>query len=306
MYRRLEKLLDAGRRLLGADGRLDDIKVNQGRILAQLNANKDSTCINDYEFKVFSQSGEDGIIQFLVANLRVGNRTFIEFGTEDFHESNCRFLMVKDGWSGFVIDGSPANMQRLRASSFYWRYPLQCRAAFVTRENIRAILEESGFEKNPGILSIDIDGVDFYVLKELKDWHPAILIVEYNALFGRQRAVSVPYDAQVSRARKHFSNLYYGASLAAFASLLAERDYALVGTNSTGNNAFFVRRSLLNEQVRELSVNDGFRESVFREGRDERNGLSFLAGNARRKVIEDMPLVDVLTGENLQVKDLAD
>jgi hypothetical protein len=306
MYRRFEKLLNAGRRLLSSEGRLDDIMINQGRILSQLNANKGSTCINDYEFKVFSQSGEDGIIQFLVANLRIGNRTFIEFGTEDFHESNCRFLMVKDGWSGFVIDGSPENMQRLRRSSFYWRYPLQCRAAFVTRENIRSILDESGFERNPGILSIDIDGVDFYVLKELKDWHPAVLIVEYNAVFGKARAVSVPYDPQFSRARKHFSNLYYGASLAAFVSLLGERDYVLVGTNSTGNNAFFVRRSLLNERVREVSLNDGFRESVFREGRDERNDLSYLAGNARRKVIEDMPLVDVLSGENLQVKDLTD
>ncbi len=306
MYKRVEKLLDAVRRLLRVDGQLDDIKINQGRILSELNAQKTSTRIDEYEFKVFSQSGEDGIIQFLVSNIRIEHRTFIEFGTEDFRESNCRFLLMKNGWSGFIIDGSARNMKRLRSTRFYWRYPVQSRVAFVTRENISALLEESGFEKNAGILSIDIDGVDYYVLAELRHWNPSIIIVEYNAVFGNVRPVSVPYDPQFSRARKHFSSLYYGASLPAFYSLLGTRGYALVGSNSTGNNAFFVRRDLLNEMVRETSLADGFRESCFREGRDERNALSFLTGRARRAVMADMPLVDVVSGEKLLVRDLTD
>jgi hypothetical protein len=306
MYKRLEKLLEAARRLLRVDGQLDDIKINQGYILSELNAQKTSTKINDYEFKVFSQSGEDGIIQFLISNLRIENRTFIEFGTEDFRESNCRFLLTKNAWRGFIIDGSSRNMDRLRSTRFYWRYPVQSRVAFVTRENISALLDESGFEKNAGILSIDIDGVDYYVLTELRQWNPSIIIVEYNAVFGNAQPVSVPYDPRFQRTRKHFSNLYYGASLPAFHSLLSARGYALVGTNSTGNNAFFVRCDLLNEKVRETSLTDGFRESCFREGRDERNALSFLTGRARRGAIADMPLVDVVSGEELLVRDLAD
>jgi len=306
MYKRFDKLLSFGRRLLRVDGQLDDIAVNQGRILSELNARKTSTQITDYEFKVFSQSGEDGIIQFLTSRLAIQNQTFVEFGTEDFRESNCRFLLVKDGWRGFIIDGSTRNIERLRSSGYYWRYPLQSRIAFITRENIGAILEESGFDKNAGILSIDIDGVDFYVLTELRDWKPSILIVEYNAVFGRQRPVSVPYDPEFRRTSKHFSNLYYGASLPAFDSLLSGRGYALVGTNSTGNNAFFVRRELLNGKVVARSVEDGFRESGFREGRDERNELSWLTGRARRGVIADMPLVDVVSGVELQVRDLGD
>jgi hypothetical protein len=306
MYKRIERLIDAGRRLLRVDEQLDDIKVNQGRILSELNAHKTSTQLSDYEFKVFSQSGEDGIIQFLVSNLYIRNQTFIEFGTEDFRESNCRFLLAKNNWVGFVIDGSARNMERLRSSRFYWRHSLQSRVAFVTRDNIAAILEESGFEKNVGILSIDIDGVDFYVLKELRDWKPSILIVEYNALFGKSRPVSVPYDPEFYRTHKHYSNLYYGASLSAYLSLLGERGYALIGANIAGNNGFFVRRELLNDRIREISLNDGFRESGFREGRDERNALSFLMGHARRKVIADMPLVDVVSGEELLVRDLAD
>jgi hypothetical protein len=285
---------------------LEEVKINQGRILAELNSHKTSDRIADYEFKVFSQSGEDGIIQFLTSSLQIRNRTFIEFGTEDFHESNCRFLLVKDGWSGFVMDGSARNMDRLRSSDFYWRNSLDHRTAFITRENIAAMLEGSGFSRDPGILSIDIDGVDYHVLAELKDWTPSILIVEYNALFGKARAVSVPYDPEFQRTRKHYSNLYYGASLPAFLHLLGARGYALVGANSTGNNAFFVRRELLNQRVREVSLSDGFRESCFREGRDQNGELTFETGNARRRAIADLPLVDVVSGDRLLVRELAD
>ena len=306
MLKSFERLFDSGRRILRLDSQLDDVKVNQGRILAELNAHKNSSHINDYEFKVFSQGGEDGIIQFLVSSLEIENHTFIEFGTEDFRESNCRFLLVKNNWSGFVIDGSERNMERLRTSRFYWRHSLNSKAAFITRDNVNAILGESGFNKNLGILSIDIDGVDYYVLSELREWKPSIFIVEYNALFGRDRPVSVPYDPSFFRTRQHYSNLYYGASLAAFASLLGGRGYALVGVNSAGNNAFFVRRELLTDRVREISVSEGYRESCFREARDQRNKLTFATGRVRREVIGDLPLVDVLSGENLRVRDLRD
>jgi hypothetical protein len=304
MSRRLDKLLDSGRELLRLHREIDDVKINQGRILAALNAGKSSTRLSDYEFRIFSQSGEDGIIQFLVSNLRIENRAFIEFGTEDFHESNCRFLLIKDDWSGFVIDGSERNMERLRASAFFWRHSLNCRSAFVTRENIAGLLEESGFSKRPGIVSVDIDGVDYHVLTELAAWSPSIYIVEYNALFGWRRAVSVPYDPEFQRSRKHYSNLYYGASLSAFAHLLEARGYGLVGANSTGNNAFFVRRDLLNERVRQVTPEEGFRESRFREGRDRNGQLTFESANARRSSIGDLPLVDVVSGESLRVRDL--
>jgi hypothetical protein len=306
MLRRFAWLFDAGRRILSVDSQLDDIKTNVGRILADLNAHKNSQDINDYEFKVFSQGGEDGIIQFLVSSLEIKNQTFIEFGTEDFRESNCRFLLVRNNWSGFVIDGSVRNMERLRASSFYWRHSLKSKAAFITRDNVNSILSESGFDKEVGILSIDIDGVDYYVLAELGLWKPSIFIVEYNALFGKERPVSVPYDPSFHRTRKHFSNLYYGASLAAFVNLLGGRGYALVGVNSAGNNAFFARKELLNDRVKEISMNEGFRESCFREARDERNRLTFSTGRARREIIADLPLVDVLSGEQLRVRDLGE
>lgn len=290
--------------LLKNEERQDSVLVNQGRLLARQNQALRLPNLWDYEFKVFSQWGEDGILQHLTSRLAIRHKTFIEFGVETFHESNCRFLMTKDHWSGFVVDGSQDNMRRLQQSYFYWRSPLRCRAEFLTAENVADVLDESGFKAGLGILSIDIDGNDWHVLKRLHDWQPDIFIVEYNAVFGRQAAVTVPYHPEFQRSKAHYSNLYYGASLPAFATLLGERGYALVGVNGVGSNAFFVRRQLLNVDVREVSIAECFRDSVFRESRRVDGALSFLSGAARLEQIGDLPLLDVLSGQTLAVRDL--
>lgn len=304
MFTTINKLYDVMLRLLSLDRRLDEIKINQGLILSELNRHKDSTVLSDYEFKVFSQWGEDGILQFLTGNIDIRNKTFIEFGVEDFFESNCRFLLMKDVWQGFVIDGSSKNIARLRRSYFYWRYPLSANAAFITRENVCELLDASGFDKDLGILSIDIDGVDYFVLERLQEWKPRILIVEYNSVFGMKNPVSVPYRSDFQRTQQHPSNLYYGASLSAFIHLLQGRGYALVGVNSVGSNAFFVRRELLNDVVREVSIEGCYRTSCFRESRDVIGRLTFLSGSGRRDPIGHLPLVDVVTGNSLHVRDL--
>jgi hypothetical protein len=300
----LRRLRESLPRLANADRRLDEIKINQGRILAELHRSKDSLRLNDYEFKVFSQWGEDGILQHLTARLQISNRTFIEFGVEDFFESNCRFLMMKDLWRGFVIDGSPANIARLRRSYFYWMYPLESISSFITRDNVAALLEQSGFGPDVGILSVDVDGVDYHLIEALGHMRAAIVIVEYNGLFGHQRAVTVPYDAQFQRTKAHPSNLYLGASLPAFLRLLGGRGYALVGVNSMGSNAFFVRRELLNDRVREVAIDECPVGPIFREARDEQGELTLRTATASRDRIGDLPLLDLETGRTITVADL--
>jgi hypothetical protein len=293
-------------RLANLDHRLDDIKINQGLILCEFHRNKPAGPLSDFEFKVFSQWGEDGIIQHLVRNIQIANRTFIEFGVEDFTESNGRFLLMKDHWQGFVIDGSDDNMTRLRSSHFYWKHPLKARAAFVDRDNVVSLLDESGFDKDLGILSVDVDGMDYHLLERLSHWRARIVIVEYNSAFGSTRAVTVPYDASFVRSKAHGSNLYWGASLPAFQQLLGARGYALVGVNSVGSNAFFVRHELLNERVPEVSMAVGFRDSTFRETRGDAGELLYVSARDGRKAIAHLPLIDTRTGASLRVGDLFD
>lgn len=297
-------LRSLARRLALTPREIEKILVNQGRTLARLNERERFADLGDYEFRVFSQWGEDGIIQKLISLMPAIPRQFIEFGVEDFTESNCRFLMTKDNWSGYIIDGSPDHIEAIKSRDWYWKHDLNAVCAFIDKDNIGGLLDRSGFGREPGILSVDIDGVDYFVLEALTEWRPWIVIVEYNGLFGHERPVSVPYDPTFVRHRKHHTGLYWGASIKAFDSLLRDRGYILAGTNRVGSNAFFLRRDKLATAYEEPSLESACRPVSFRDVRDTSGRLQFISQPARLDLIGDMPLVDTVTGKTMPVSDL--
>jgi hypothetical protein len=287
------------RRSLANLSRMDEAQelalINQGTILSRLNQSLASTRLADFEFKVFSQWGEDGIIQRLTEVVEIPNKTFIEFGVEDFMESNCRFLMMKDNWRGFVIDGSAQNIERLRASPFFWKHDLNPLAAFITKDNINQLLEQSGFDADLGLLSVDIDGNDYYVLEAITGFRPRILVCEYNNVFGGERKISVPYDPHFRRMDKHHSGLYFGASLPAMVFLAQRKGYTLVGVNTAGGNAFFVRNDLMTAKLEALQAADAYAPSPVRESRDVSGKLTFVGGQSRIELIKGLPVFNVET-----------
>lgn len=267
-----------------------------GNLLSKQQYTLTSSDINDYEFKIFSQYGDDGIIQFLIKNLAIKNKTFIEFGVEDYSESNTRFLMMNNNWSGFVMDGTQKNMDRLKTFPWYWKHDIKLQTAFIDADNINPLLAETGLE-NIGLLHIDLDGNDYFVLKviDFSKLNPAILIVEYNSVFGNDRAISIPYDKDFIRTEAHHSNLFFGASLPALKLAATEKGYVLVGCTLSGNNAYFIRRDLLNDKIKEKSLKEAFIESKFRESRDKDYNLSYLAGNERLNAIKGLEVLNVET-----------
>jgi len=275
--------------------RLDALKLNQGMILTALNEHKKNKNLKAYEFCIFSQWGEDGMIQQLIKSIEIKNKTFIEFGVENFKESNCRFLLMKDNWKGFVIDGSAQNIADLKNADFYWRNNLEAIAAFITKDNINSLLEKSGFDEDLGILSIDLDGNDYYILEAITFFKPRILIVEFNAVFGAERKISIPYQADFNRTKAHYSNLYCGASLAAITFLAAKKGYTLVGTNSASVNAFYVRNDVWNNQLESLTAEEAFTPSHFRDSRDENGKPTYISGNSRLELIKGLPVYNVET-----------
>lgn len=291
----VSRLKQAISTILKINERLDEIKINQGMLLASIHEKKESRNLRDYEFKIFSQWGEDGILQRLIKVVDIKNRTFIEFGVEDFFESNCRYLLMKDNWSGLVIDGSSSNIDRLKGSYFFWKHHLLAVEAFITRDNINELLAKSGFDEDLGILSVDLDGNDYHVLEKITFFKPRILICEYNSVFGANRKISVPYDENFMRTKKHYSNLYWGASLAAMTHLANKRGYSLVGTNTASNNAFYVRNDLLNDNLEVLDVEQSYSVSLYRESRDAEGRLTYVGAEDRLKMIKGMPVVNVET-----------
>lgn len=258
-----------------------------------------STCINDYEFSVFSQWGDDGIIQFLIDKIDIKNSIFIEFGVENYEEANTRFLLLNNNWSGLIMDSSKSNIDHIKNHEIYWKYDLTAKEAFVNAENINELIVDSNFEGDIGLLHIDIDGNDYWVWKALNIVNPDIAIVEYNSVFGIDRAITIPYNPNFSRGEAHASHLYWGASLPAFCDLAEEKGYCFVGCNSAGNNAYFVKKEKCS-QLNVVSVQEGFIESKFRESRDENNLLTYVRGEDRKKLIRGTNVYNTRTN-NLEI-----
>jgi hypothetical protein len=253
------------------------------------------------EFQVFSQFGEDGIIQFLVQRVPIEHEVFVEFGVESYRESNTRFLLAHGAWRGLVIDGGDAHMRFLESSGLAWRTRIEAVTAFIDRDNINRLITDAGIEGDIGLLSVDLDGNDYWVLEAIDVVTPRIVVVEYNSLFGAERAVSVPYDPAFARPEEHYSQLYWGASLAALTRLAEGKGYALVAGNRAGCNAFFVRDDVLGDIPRR-TVAECWRPAQFRDARGREGELTYLDDDrAKLMLLREMPLVDVAAGREESV-----
>ena len=281
--------------------RLNYIQESLGRIEARQIKYNTNIGISESEFKVYSQSGEDGIIQFLINNVNVATKKCIECGIENYLESNTRFLTLNNYWSGLIIDGDQANIDYIKKDPIYWRCQLTAVQSFITKDNINDIIKSNGFAGDIGILSVDIDGNDYWVFESINTVNPAIIIAEYNSFFGATANITIPYDPAFVRGAAHYSMIYYGASITALTKLAQKKGYALVATNWGGNNVFFVRNDLVGN-LRVLSVSEAYRRSNYREVHDESGKLSYLPFELAQKTIFDMPVFDL---DDNQVKKLS-
>jgi len=279
--------------------------INIAKILInqQKNLNNAYKDLNFYEFKVFSQFGDDGIIQFLINNLEFENKNknFLEFGIEDYSESNTRFLLMNNNWNGVVLDSSLKNIKKIKQRDYYWKHNLKAYCEFITKDNINDIIEKN-FDENIGIISIDIDGNDYWIFKEIKK-KPILFIVEYNSLFGLEKKVTIPYKENFIRKNEHYSNLYWGCSLNALIHEANKKNYKFIGTNLAGNNSYFVRHDKY-ISIKDKIVNFTKNISKFRESRDINYKKSFLDKKDQIKLIKNLNLYDIDSNMNIKVGDI--
>lgn len=267
--------------------------ILQARCAAQANRSRQRLLgLYEAEFCAFSQWGEDGVIDWLIERLPSIPPTFIEFGVEDYRESNSRLLLQLRNWRGLVMDGSQDHIVDIRSQEIYWRHDLEAKCAFIDRDNINDLLAESRLQGEIGLLSVDIDGNDYWVWQAIEVVSPAIVVCEYNAVLGDRYALTVPYRPDFQRTRAHHSNLYFGASIRALIGLGQRKGYTFVGTTSTGCNAFFVRDDLASAIVGSLDGVWAFPSAV-REARDPEGRLLFVSGAERAELIAQLPLVDL-------------
>ena len=272
--------------------RLEDAHVAIGRRESD-RVRAECAGLQDAEFKVFSARGEDGIIQYLISRVPISDAVFVEIGVEDYRESNTRFLLQNNGWRGLILDCGRAHLAFLRSSSLARKYRIEGRSIFVTRDNVDAAIVGRGFVGDIGLLSIDIDGNDYWIFEAITSIKPRIIVAEYNSTFGARRALTIPYDPAFNRFHAHSSGLYFGASLPALCHLADRKGYRFVGSNSAGINAFFVREDVVGT-LPQLRPEDGWVESVVRESRDHTGRLTYVDSHVDRlALIADLPIYDV-------------
>jgi len=188
-------------------------------------------------FRISSQNQEDGLTLALLNETGVKSRRFVEIGS-GLSGGNSAFLARECGWSGLMVDGHADHMVQVGR-----RFPTATAVcAWVTRENVDDIIAGHGFSGDVDLFSLDLDGNDYWIWEAMSTCSPRIAILEYNSMFGADRAVTVPYDAAFDRHRRH--TMYYGASLAALTRLSSRKGYRLVAVEPTGVNAFFLRNDL--------------------------------------------------------------
>ncbi len=291
----LSKLL----RLYRLPGQIELLQEAVGRVESRLNHQRmlGSPAIlspQEYEFKVYSQWGEDGIIDYLTSVIPIPNKAFVEFGVETYVEANTLFLLMHRNWRGLIIDGSRDNIDSIIRGGTYWKHDLQAVCAFITRDNINQVIMGADLQGDIGILSVDVDGNDYWIWQAIECVSPRIVIAEYNSVFGPTARLSVPYDPGFVRAQKHESKLYYGASISALDFLAQRKGYRLVAGNTAGNNVFFVREDCL-DGLRPCSPEDAYVQAAFRESRDEKGVVALPSFQERQQAIASLPLIDVAT-----------
>lgn len=202
----------------------------------------------------FSQGGEDGVLLRLFERIGIANRYFVEFGAWDgLHLSNTANLRLNHGWSGLLMEGSD------RADG------VLVQREYVDASNVEALFRRYGVPENFDLLSIDIDGNDYWVWKAIESFRPRVVIVEYNIFFMREMAKTIAYDPDHRWDREHYG-LYHGASLAAFEKLGRQKGYALAYTEPYCPNAIFVRRDELPTDVSLPTLSDWTRWDWSEEG----------------------------------------
>jgi len=205
--------------------------------------------LKKFEDKIGCQNGEAGILNHLFSIIKPEHKRFVEFGYDS--EFNCYNLLQNCGWGGLLIDCDPSAYM-LALARFGHRKDLKLLQAMVTPENIDDLLHEN-LDSDVDLLSIDIDGLDYHVWKQITCISPKVVVIEYNSSMGYERSITIPTIQGFNR--KNFTGVYHGASLRALTKLAKTKGMKLVGCESSGTNAFFVTEDA---EVPEVTVKKAF------------------------------------------------
>jgi hypothetical protein len=232
----------AAQRVLKATDRSRGIYPALGELARRYRGVSDPPDLTQYELRVFSQNGEDGVLAEILHRIGVAGGGFVEFGIQDGSEGTTVFLAQVLGWPGVYLEADAAAYAALER-----RYAATPRVrtlhAAVEPDNVEALFAQAGVPEEPDVLSIDVDGNDYWIWRALERHRPRMVVIEYNGDLPPDSRQVMPYTPGFRW--DHSSD--YGAALGALEALGVEKGYTLVHTDAAGVNAFFVRSDLVGD-----------------------------------------------------------
>jgi hypothetical protein len=254
----VQNSLQNNARLLSGEQTAQLILKNQYRNLAASEISKSK--FEDIGFRKYSQNSEDGILLFLFAVLGTTNKTVVEICASDGIQCNAANLIINHGWRALLFDGDAGAVEKGR--KFYashpdtFTLPPVFEHAWITRDNVNQLISAHGIKGDIDLLSIDMDGVDYWIWDAIDCISPRVVVAEVQCIWGTGKSVTVPYDAHFKTTFVNGFGVYSGASINAFVKLGKSKNYRLVGFERYGFNAFFIRNDVGADILPEISPDD--------------------------------------------------
>lgn len=226
----------------------------------------------DTGFRFYSESDEDGLLLYIFALIGTTNKVCVEVAFGSPYGANTTNLICNWGWTGLLIEENEYLVKK--ANNFFADhedtkiYPPKVIHAWVTAENINDLIQKNNCKGEIDLFCLDLDGIDYWVMKALNIIYPRVIVVEYQDIWGPEKSVTVPYQPDFKHPVGHFD--YQGASLSAFEKLGKEKGYRLVGCNRYGFNAFFIREGIGEDVLPRISTEKCFIHPRVTENREAR------------------------------------
>jgi len=203
---------------------------------------QDKKRLNKYEYQIYSDCGEDGIIEEIFNRIGTTNKFFVEFGCNNGLTGNTTALLIKK-WNGVWIDSDSSFIKNSK-NKFGFLSNLLIKESQLTIENIESIFRQCNVPEEFDLISIDVDGNEYWLWDAIKNYNPRLVIIEYNCNFNSNIKWVMKYNPN----HVYDGSTYKGASLKSLELLGKKKDYYLVGCDLSGSNAFFIRQDLVSNK----------------------------------------------------------
>lgn len=233
------------------------ILTNQYRLMKKLLKPKEMPKLSDVGFSLNSQFEEDGLLLYIFSLINTTNKRVVEICAGSGNECMATNLIINHDWEGLLFDGDEENVRKGKA--YFAQYkstkfkPPKYIHAWITKDNINQLISENGFTGRVDLLSLDIDGIDYYLMQAIEVIKPRVIICETHNIIPDNLSLTIPYQANFNHLSGPHPD-FMGVSLLAMKKLLSKKGYRLIGANRYGFNTIFMASGVGEKYFRAVTI----------------------------------------------------